>query len=139
MEKMTKREFLTAIVELGTEGTISSELGDFAEEEIAKLDAALAKRKEKVSAKAAENAPLMDKIYEDILKEDEVVTATIVGELMEISTQKASALLRKLVDEKRATAEDVKIPKKGTQKGYKTVVQYIIKEERTAKAALFYF
>ena len=123
MEKMTKREFLTAIVELGTEGTISSELGDFAEEEIAKLDAALAKRKEKVSAKAAENAPLMDKIYEDILKEDEVVTATIVGELMEISTQKASALLRKLVDEERATAEDVKIPKKGTQKGYKKVVQ----------------
>lgn len=123
MEKMTKREFLTAIVELGIEGTISSELGDFAEEEIAKLDAALAKRKEKVSAKAAENAPLMDKIYEDILKEDEVVTATIVGELMEISTQKASALLRKLVDEKRATAEDVKIPKKGIQKGYKKVVQ----------------
>ena len=122
MEKMTKREFLTAIVELGTEGTISSELGDFAEEEIAKLDAALAKRKEKVSAKAAENAPLMDKIYEDILKEDEVVTATVVGELMEVSTQKASALLRKLVDEKRAIAEDVKIPKKGTQKGYKKVV-----------------
>ena len=123
MEKMTKREFLTAIVELGVEGTISSELGDFAEEEIAKLDAALAKRKEKVSAKAAENAPLMDKIYEDILKEDEVVTATVVGELMEISTQKASALLRKLVDEKRATVEDVKIPKKRTQKGYKKVVQ----------------
>ena len=123
MEKMTKREFLIAIVELSTEGTISSELGDFAEEEIAKLDAALAKRKEKVSAKAAENAPLMDKIYEDILKEDEVVTATVVGELMEVSTQKASALLRKMVDERRATAEDVKIPKKGTQKGYKKVVQ----------------
>ena len=123
MEKMTKREFLTAIVELGTEGTISSELGDFAEEEIAKLDEALARRREKVSAKAAENAPLMDKIYEDILKEDEVVTATVVGELMEVSTQKASALLRKMVDEGRATAEDVKIPKKGTQKGYKKVVQ----------------
>ena len=115
---MTKREFLTAIVELGAEGTISSELGDFAEEEIAKLDAALAKRKEKVSAKAAENAPLMDKIYEDILKEDEVVTATVVGELMEVSTQKASALLRKMVEAGRATAEDVKIPKKGAQKGY---------------------
>ena len=123
MEKMTKREFLTAIVELGVEGTISSELGDFAEEEIAKLDEALAKRRAKVSAKAAENAPLMDKIYEDILKEDEVVTATVVGELMEVSTQKASALLRKMVEEKRATAEDVKIPKKGTQKGYKKVVQ----------------
>lgn len=123
MEKMTKREFLTAIVELGIEGTISSELGDFAEEEIAKLDEALAKRRAKVSAKAAENAPLMDKIYEDILKEDEVVTATVVGELMEVSTQKASALLRKMVDEGRATAEDVKIPKKGTQKGYKKVVQ----------------
>ena len=123
MEKMTKREFLEAIVGLGAEGKIESELGAFAEEEIVKMDEALAKRREKTSAKAAENAPLMDKIYEDILKEDEVVTATVVGELMEVSTQKASALLRKMVDEGRATAEDVKIPKKGTQKGYKKVVQ----------------
>lgn len=123
MEKMTKREFLEAIVGLGAEGKIESELGAFAEEEIVKMDEALAKRREKTSAKAAENAPLMDKIYEDILKEDEPITATTVGELMEISTQKASALLRKMVDEGRATSEDVKIPKKGTQKGYKKVVQ----------------
>ena len=123
MEKMTKREFLEAIVGLSTEGKIESELGAFAEEEIVKMDEALAKRREKASAKAAENAPLMDKIYEDILKEDEPVTATVVGELMEVSPQKASALLRKMVDEGRATVEDVKIPKKGTQKGYKKVVQ----------------
>lgn len=121
MEKMTKREFLEAIVGLGAEGKIESELGAFAEEEIVKMDEALAKRREKTSAKAAENAPLMDKIYEDILKEDEPITATTVGELMEISTQKASALLRKMVDEGRATSEDVKIPKKGTQKGYKKI------------------
>lgn len=121
MEKMTKREFLEAIVGLGAEGKIESELGAFAEEEIVKMDEALAKRREKTSAKAAENAPLMDKIYEDILKEDEPITATTVGELMEISTQKASALLRKMVDEGRATSEDVKIPKKGTQKGYSKI------------------
>lgn len=118
MEKMTKREFLTAIVGLGAEGKIESELSAFAEEEIVKMDEALAKRKEKVSAKAAENAPLMDKIYDDFLKEDEPMTATVIGELMEVSTQKASALLRKMVEAGRASVEDVKIPKKGTQKGY---------------------
>lgn len=122
MEKMTKREFLTAIVGLGAEGKIESELSAFAEEEIAKLDEALAKRREKVSAKAAENAPLMDKIYDDFLKEDEPMTATVIGELMEVSTQKASALLRKMVEAGRASVEDVKIPKKGVQKGYKKVV-----------------
>lgn len=116
MEKMTKREFMEAIVGLATEGKIEKELGEFAQTEIEKLDAVLEKRREKVSAKQAENAPLMDKIYE--MLGDEPVTATVIGEMLEVSTQKASALLRKMVDEGRVAKTDVKIPKKGVQKGY---------------------
>ena len=111
---MTKREFLTKVIEV----VADEEMKTFAEEEIRKLDEALEKRKEKTSLKAAENAPLLDKIYEDILKEDEPVTATVVGEIMEVSAQKASSLLRKLVEQKRAKSEDIKVAKKGTQKGY---------------------
>ena len=116
MEKMTKREFMEAIVKFAEEGTVGAEYGDFAKEEIEKLDATLARRREKVSAKQAENAPLMDKIYEMLT--DEPMTATVVGEMLEVSTQKASALLRKMVEEGRVAKTDVKIPKKGTQKGY---------------------
>lgn len=111
---MTKREFLTKVIEV----VVDEEMKTFAEEEIRKLDEALEKRKEKTSLKVAENAPLLDKIYEDILKEDEPVTATVVGEIMEVSTQKASSLLRKLVEQGRAKSEDIKVAKKGTQKGY---------------------
>ena len=111
---MTKREFLTKVIEV----VADEEMKTFAEEEIRKLDEALEKRKEKTSLKAAENAPLLDKIYEDILKEDEPVTSTVVGEIMEVSTQKASFLLRKLVEQERAKSEDIKVAKKGTQKGY---------------------
>lgn len=116
MEKMSKREFLEGIVRAGEEGRIDAEYGVFAEEEIKKIDAALEKRREKMTAKQAENAPLMDKIYE--MLGEEPMTATVVGEMMEISTQKASALLRKMVEEGRAGKTDVKVPKKGTQKGY---------------------
>lgn len=121
MEKMSKREFLEAIVGLSAEGKINAELGDFAGEEIKKMDETLAKRREKVSEKDKENAALRQKIWKDILKVDEAVTATVVGEMMEISTQKASAQLRKMVDEGLATQVDVKIPKKGIQKGYKKI------------------
>lgn len=115
MEKMTKREFMTAIVN----GEMTDELKAFAAAEIEKMDAANEARKAKVSKKAAENAPLMDKIYNDILDEEEPETATTVGEMLEVSTQKASALLRKMVEEGRAIKVDVKVPKKGIQKGYK--------------------
>ncbi len=119
---MTKREFLEAIVGLSVEGKIDNDLGAFANEEIQKMDDALAKRRAKAIEKDQENAALRQKIWEDILKEDEAITATVVGEMTEISTQKASAQLRKLVDEGRAVQTEVKIPKKGAQKAYTKIV-----------------
>lgn len=110
---MTKRDFMTMVMN----GEMTDEMKDFARAEIEKLDATLERRKNTISKKALENIPLMNRIYDEILGE-EAKTATDVAEVMEISVQKASSLLRKMVEDGRATKTEVKIPKKGVQKGY---------------------
>ena len=109
---MTYREMLNAVVN----GTINDEVIAKAQERIDALDAANEKRKNRPSKKALENAPIMDAIVEKLTAEPQ--TATEIGKAIEISTQKASALLRKLVEEGKAVKEDVKVKGKGTQKGY---------------------
>ena len=115
-EKMTKRDFLNAVMN----GEINDEIKAFAEEEIEKLDAANAKRREQSSKKRAENQPLLDKIYNEVLGE-EPKTASEVAEVIETSVQKASSLLRTLVEEGKAEAQEIKVPKKGKCKGYTKV------------------
>ena len=115
-EKMTKRDFLKAVMN----GEINDEIKAFAEEEIEKLDAANAKRREKTSKKREENKPLLDQIYNEILGE-EPKTASEVAEVIETSVQKASSLLRTLVEEGKAEAQEIKVPKKGKCKGYTKV------------------
>ena len=109
---MTKRDFYTFV----SEGTINEEVIEKANELIAKMDEENAKRKNRVSKKALENAPILEAI-EGVLG-DEPKTATEIGSEVGISTQKASALLRKLVEDGKAVKEDVKVKGKGTQKGY---------------------
>ena len=109
---MTKRDFFEAIAA----GTMNEETMQFAADELRKMDEAAEKRKEKAAEKAAELEPIMDKIYEDILGE-EPVTATVIGERLEISTQKASAIMRKMVEAGRVNKTDVKIQKR-VVKGY---------------------
>lgn len=93
-------------------------LKTFAEAELIKLNEAAQKRHEKTEAKKAELKPLMDKIYEDILStEAEPVTASMVGERLEISPQKATAILRKMVEAEMANSKQIKVQKR-TVKGY---------------------
>lgn len=110
---MTKREFLTKV----STGEMNDEVMEFAAAEIAKMDAANDKRKEKTSKKAEENQPLVDRIVSEILG-DEPVTATDVAGILEVSVQKASQLCRAAVAQGMASSQDVKIPKKGNMKGY---------------------
>lgn len=109
---MTKREFYNAIAN----GQMTDELMDYATEQIARMDSANEKRKNTLSKKQEENEAVKAEMVKHLGTEP--MTATTVGELMGISTQKASALLRQLVNDGKATATEVKIPKKGTQKGY---------------------
>jgi len=111
--KMTKREFMEAIVN----GTMNEEIQAMAATELEKMDAANAKRRERVSKKAQENAPLVDQIVNEILGE-EPLTATDIAAAMGISVQKASALARAAVKDGRVNATDVKVTGKGMQKGY---------------------
>ena len=111
---MTKREFFEAIVNAET---LEMELREFAAGELEKMNKALEKRRAKQSAKALANAPLIEQIKENLLS-DEPLLASVAGEYLGVSVQKASALLRGMVADGIADVRDVKVLGKGTQKGY---------------------
>ena len=112
---MTKRDFYVFV----SEGTINDEVIEKANELIEKMDAENEKRKNRVSKKALENEPIKETIL-GVLG-DEPKTATVIGEEVSISTQKASALLRQLVEAGSVAKTDIKVTGKGVQKGYTLV------------------
>ena len=109
---MTKREFLNAIAK----GTINAETIEYASAELAKMDEANEKRKNKPSKKAKENAPILTSILQ-ALTDTPAITSDIAA-AVGISTQKASPLIRQLVADGKAVQSEVKVPKKGLQKAY---------------------
>ena len=128
---MTNREFYTAIT--AENATITADMIEHAQAQLAKLDATAEKRKGKVSAKDQAkrdaNVALATHIAKDILT-DEAKTATDVAAILTaegepdaepVKVQKASYLLRLAVDMELAAVTEVKIPKKGTQKAYTAV------------------
>lgn len=126
MDKMTKREFYTAIMK----GEIDEQVKLFATEELEKMDAVNEKRRNTLSKKAQENQPLLQQITNEILTE-EPKTATDVAAILNVSVQKASGLLRRLVEDGKAVKVDVKIKGKGTQKGYTIPVEVEEVEEES--------
>ena len=111
---MTNREFLTAIANMEN---VAEDIKAYAEERLTKLDATNEARKNKPSKKSVENAPILEQIANEILT-TEAQTAATVAEAAGITVQKASALLRQLVADGKATVADAKMPKKGTVKVY---------------------
>lgn len=112
---MTQREFYTAI----TESEVSEELIAYATAQIEKLDAKNASRSSKPSKKSIENEPIKTAILD--LMTDEYQPAATIAAALDITTSKASALLRQLHTDGKIGVEDIKIPKKGKCKGYKKV------------------
>lgn len=115
MERMTKREFLMAVIEKVED----AELKLFAEQEVEKMDERNAKRKNSPSKKSLENEPIKEKIVEVLNGCEGLVIASEIAEKVEISTQKASALCRQLVENGVLASEEVKVKGKGKVKGYK--------------------
>lgn len=113
---MTNREFFTNI----TNGIITDLEKEHAQAALAKLDAALEQRKNKVSPKEAEKAAADAVIRETIfaavteLPQVEAELAAAAG----VTGPKARAELRKLVAEGRVVSVDVKVAGKGKCKGY---------------------
>ena len=111
---MTKREFLEIVMGLG-----HPEAAEFAAKELEKMDKALAKRRSKPTKAQIANAPIIQRIVSEILEGEELKTASEIAEILEISVQKASAVLRQAVSEGKVEVEDVKVKGKGVQKGYR--------------------
>ena len=106
---MTQRDFYNAVIN----ANINEEMSSFATEAIAKLDERNAKRASKPSKTQIANEPIIRAISEVLTSEP--MLASKIAELCEISTQKASALVKKV---EGVQSVDVKVKGKGTQKGY---------------------
>lgn len=109
---MTNREFFENIIN----GTINDDIIAHAVDAIAKMDARNAKRAGKPSKTAVANAPLIEDIK--VILTDTPQTAGEIATRIGVSVQKASALCRQIVANGDAQVTEVKVPKKGKQKGY---------------------
>ena len=115
---MTNREFFTAV----SAGIINDEVIAHATSAIEKMDTANANRKSTPSKTAIANEPIKAAIVELLTTNGAMVASAIGAALtngeVEVSTSKASALCRQLVDAEILTVEDVKVKGKGTIKQY---------------------
>lgn len=105
---MTKREFYTNVVN----ANISEEMTAQAETYIKKLDSVNENRRNSLNPNQKANEEIMDTIV-NTMESGVTYTAASIGEMVGISTAKASALCSKLVDRKRVVKGETKIKGKG--------------------------
>ena len=113
---MTTREFLNTVIT----SAISDEMTEKAVALLAALDKKNESRKSKPSKVAVANEPIKKAIVEFITANGQKVSSEI-AEGLNITTQKASALCRQLVEDGVLKSEEVKMPKKGKVKAYSLV------------------
>lgn len=113
---MTQREFFTAIVN----GTINADIQTYAADAIVKLDKRNATRASKPTKSQQANVPLLAEIRNFLMGKKNVLAAEVAAHL-DVTPQKASGLLKLLVDNGEATAAEVKVPKQGKRKAYTLV------------------
>lgn len=129
---MTNREFLTAIA---NSTSLSSDLTDFATDQIAKMDARNEARKasSKPSKTAIANEPIKASIMSFLSKQTEPTIACVIAEGVGITTAKASSLLRQLVEDGKVVKSEVKIPKKGKTAAYAVALTESANEDTDAE------
>ena len=123
---MTNRELYNATIktlnEYGTDEAIDL-MNEF-KTLLAKLDATNEKRKAasalKAAEKQAEKDPIREQLFAVMGGEDAPMTASMLIEAAGLDIKPASvpSLMRPLVEAGRVAKVDVKIPSKGTQRGY---------------------
>jgi predicted transcriptional regulator len=104
-KKITKKEMFAQVIAMaqGKEVSVSAdEIVAFAEHEIELLNKKAGTKSKKETANDAENARLMEVIVETLTGSEKAMTVselmTANAELGELSNQKVSALMKKLVD-----------------------------------------
>ena len=126
---MTNRELYTNTINYlrGADDVDTAELIAAFENALARLDATNEKRKAASALKAAEKQAEKEPIREALLAvmggEDAPMTASMLIEAAELDIKPASvpSLMRPLVEAGRVVKVDMKIPGKGTQRGYAKV------------------
>lgn len=126
---MTNRELYTNTINYlrGADDVDTAELVAAFENALARLDAINEKRKAASALKAAEKQAEKEPIREALLAvmggEDAPMTASMLIEAAELDIKPASvpSLMRPLVEAGRVVKVDMKIPGKGTQRGYAKV------------------
>lgn len=104
-KKITKKEMFAQVIAMaqGEEVSVSAdEIVAFAKHEIELLNKKAGTKSKKETANDAENARLMEVIVETLTGSEKAMTVselmTVNAELGELSNQKVSALMKKLVD-----------------------------------------
>ena len=123
---MTNREMYTNTINYlrGADDVDTAELIAAFEDALARMDATNEKRKAAFALKAAERQAEKEPIREALLAvmggEDAPMTASMLIEAAELDIKPASvpSLMRPLVEAGRVVKVDMKIPGKGTQRGY---------------------
>lgn len=126
---MTNREMYTNTINYlrGADDVDTAELIAAFENALARLDATNEKRKAASALKAAEKQAEKEPIREALLAvmggEDTPMTASMLIEAAGLDIKPASipSLMRPLVEAGRVVKVDMKIPGKGTQRGYAKV------------------
>lgn len=109
---MTRVEFLNKVIAM----TDDVEMVEYAKARIESINSANEKKKSKTSeTRAKENEPIKAKIVEFLSGKD-FTLASEIAKGCEISTSKASALLKQIDN---IVVTDVKVPKVGNRKAYK--------------------
>lgn len=127
MADMTKREFLNAVIE----STVDENIKEFAQNELAKMDTANAKRREKASEKNASKIEEVKAFVGNFLNGEAQTASDLVAKMVAagyeradekaVNVQYVSSLCRKAVDLGLAEATEIKVAKKGIQKAYTLV------------------
>ena len=118
---MTDRDFYNAIINADLTAVFEDEMAEsvkkHAETALKKLDETNEKRRNSTSKKAEENLPIMEQIVNEVLS-FEPMTASDVGAVVGISHNKATPILKMAVARGLVGVKDIKVAKKGMQKGY---------------------
>ena len=118
---MTTRDFYTTIINADLTAILEDEMAksikEHAEAGLRKLDETNEKRRNAPSKKELENLPLMKQVVNEVLS-FEPMTASDIGAALGISHNKATPIAKMAVDRGLAGVKDIKVPKKGMQKGY---------------------
>ena len=118
---MTNRDFYTAIINADLTAILEDEMAksvkEHAKAALGKLDETNEKRRNAPSKKELENLPLMEQVVNEVLS-FEPMTASDIGAAIGVNHNKATHIVKMAVTRGLAGVKDIKVPKKGMQKGY---------------------